>query len=615
LFDFLPEGVLLVSAETQRVQPVRVDESLVHHLKLKPPDLLPARMLNEFVYCPRLFFYEWVEGVFESSADTLDGQAKHSRVDSGPDEMPAAEDLEEEIIHSRSVTLSSERVGLTAKLDLIEGDGNSVRPVDYKRGKPREVDGELTPWPSDRIQVAAQVLVLRDNGYACDEGILYYAGTKQRVRIVIDDALIAETEELIVQARKAAASEKIPDPLVDSPKCPRCSLVGICLPDETNALRARALRFEERRPVQISLFGEKEETAATEVRQLAPARDDLRPLYLNSQGFRVGKSGEVIQVKDRDTLKQEIRLGEVSQINLFGNVQLSTQAVQSFCSAEVPVCYFSQGGWFYGITNGLNARNVFLRHRQFVSASHEPTALRIARKLVATKIRNQRTLLQRNHIEPPQTALRQMKILAEKSETASDIESLLGIEGSAARAYFSEFAGMLKVTEESADAHHGRTEFCFDFTQRNRRPPRDPVNALLSLAYSILVKDLTITCYALGFDPYWGFYHQPRFGRPALALDLMEPFRPLIADSVVLTAINTRMVTPRDFIRSGPSVALKPEGRKGFFRAYELRMDMLVTHPLFDYRVSYRRLLEIQARLLARFLNGEIDDYPLFVTR
>ena len=562
-----------------------------------------------------------VEGVFENSADTLDGQAKHTRVDSGPGAMPAAEDLNGETIHSRSVTLSSERVGLTAKLDLIESDAgatdsNSVRPVDYKRGKPREVDGIPTPWPSDRVQIAAQALVLRDNGYSCDEGILYYASAKQRVRIVIDDALIAETEELIVQARKAAVSEKIPEPLIDSPKCPRCSLVGICLPDETNALRARALRFEERRPVQISLFDNDEETPAAEVRQLVAARDDLRPLYLNSQGFRVGKSGEVIQVKDGDTLKQEIRLGEVSQINLFGNVQLSTQAVQSFCAAEVPVCYFSQGGWFYGITNGLNARNVFLRHRQFVSAGHESTALRLARNLVAGKVRNQRTLLQRNHIEPPQAALRQLKILAEKAETASELEGLLGIEGSAARAYFSEFAGMLKSGEDNDSAHRGRpTEFCFDFTQRNRRPPRDPVNALLSLAYSILVKDLTITCYALGFDPYWGFYHQPRFGRPALALDLMEPFRPLIADSVVLTAINTGMVTTADFIRSGPSVALKPNGRKGFFRAYELRMDTLVTHPMFDYRVSYRRLLEIQARLLARFLNGEIDDYPVFVTR
>lgn len=610
-----------MSTDVQCVQPVRVDEEFVHHLKLKLPDLLPARMLNEYVYCPRLFFYEWVEGVFENSADTLDGQAKHTRVDSGPTAMPSAEDMDGERIHSRSVTLSSERVGLTAKLDLIESDasgtdGKSVRPVDYKRGKPRELDGVPTPWPSDRVQIAAQALVLRDNGYSCDEGILYYASTKQRVRIVIDDALIAETEELIVQARKAAASDQIPEPLVDSPKCPRCSLVGICLPDETNALRARALRFEERRPVQISLFGSDEETAATEVRQLIAARDDLRPLYLNSQGFRVGKSGEVIQVKDGDTLKQEIRLGEVSQINLFGNVQLSTQAVQSFCSAEVPVCYFSQGGWFYGITNGLNARNVFLRHRQFVSAGHESTALRLARKLVVGKIRNQRTLLQRNHIEPPQTALRQLKVLAEKAETVTELESLLGMEGSAARVYFGEFAGMLKSGDNNEDAHRGGpTEFRFDFTQRNRRPPRDPVNALLSLAYSILAKDLTITCYAMGFDPYWGFYHQPRFGRPALALDLMEPFRPLIADSVVLTAINTGMVTTADFIRSGPSVALKPNGRKGFFRAYELRMDTLVTHPMFDYRVSYRRLLEIQARLLARFLNGEIDDYPVFVTR
>jgi len=594
---------------------------LVHHLQLKLPDLLPARMLNEFVYCPRLFFYEWVEGVFESSADTLDGQAKHTRVDSGPGAMPLADEMNGETIHSRSVTLTSERVGLTAKLDLIENDasaadGKSVRPVDYKRGKPRDLDGVPTPWPSDRIQIAAQALVLRDNGYSCDEGILYYATTKQRVRIVIDDALIAEAEELIEQARKAAVSDQIPEPLVDSPKCPRCSLVGICLPDETNALRARVLRFEERRPIQFSLFDNNEEAATAEVRQLAPARDDLRPLYLNSQGFRVGKSGEVIQVKDGDSLKQEVRLGEVSQINLFGNVQLSTQAIQSFCSAEVPVCYFSQGGWFYGITNGLNARNVFLRQRQFASAGYDAAALSIARKLVVGKIRNQRTLLQRNHIEPPETALRQLKLLAEKAEVASGLDTLLGIEGSAARVYFGEFAGMLKSDENGDTAHRGTpTEFSFDFTQRNRRPPRDPVNALLSLAYSILVKDLTITCYALGFDPYWGFYHQPRFGRPALALDLMEPFRPLIADSVVLTAINTRMVTTADFIRSGPSVALKPNGRKGFFRAYELRMDTLVTHPMFDYRVSYRRLLEIQARLLARFLNGEIDDYPVFITR
>lgn len=603
------------------------------------PELLPARMLNEYVYCPRLFYYEWVEGVFEDSADTLDGQAKHARVDQGPSPMPQADQIGEEQIHSRSVTLSSERVGLTAKIDLIESDQNRasneplsspivvsdaggsstasskvVRPVDYKRGKPRQTDGAPVPWPSDRVQIAAQALVLRDNGYQCDEGILYYVSTKQRVRIEIDDALIAETEQFIAQARAAAMSREIPEPLVDSPKCPRCSLVGICLPDETNALRTREVRFDDLRAVQIPLF-QNGAAAITSVRPLVSARDELRPLYLNSQGFRVGKSGEVIQVKDGDDLKQDIRMGEISQVNLFGNVQLSTQAVQSLCAAEIPICYFSQGGWFYGMTSGLNARNVFLRHRQFMSSEHEGIALRLARKLVSGKIRNQRTLLQRNHIEPPEDALRQMKVLAERAESVDDLESLLGIEGSAARVYFSEFAGMLKPDEDDFDSSGKLIQFRFDFTQRNRRPPRDPVNALLSLAYSILVKELTITCHTLGFDPYWGFYHQPRFGRPALALDLMEPFRPLIADSTVLTLINTRMITPADFIQSGPAVALKPNGRKNFFRGYELRMDTLVTHPLFEYRVSYRRLLEIQARLLARFLNGEIDDYPVFITR
>ena len=184
-----------------------------------------------------------------------------------------------------------------------------------------------------------------------------------------------------------------------------------------------------------------------------------------------------------------------------------------------------------------------------------------------------------------------MKAMAERAERAENLESLLGIEGSAARAYFEEFAGMIKPGDEPESSANG---FSFDFEGRNRRPPRDPVNALLSLAYSMLAKDLTIACYAVGFDPYMGFYHQLRHGRPALALDLMEPFRPLIADSAVLSAVNTRMVTERDFVRAGESVALTPAGRKGFFRAYEFRMDSLVTHPLFEYRVSYRRLLEIQ---------------------
>jgi CRISPR-associated protein Cas1 len=332
----------------------------------------------------------------------------------------------------------------------------------------------------------------------------------------------------------------------------------------------------------------------------------------------VGKSGDVLQVREKDELKQEIRIGEICQVNLMGNVQVSTQVIQSLCEAGKPLCYFSQGGWFYGITTGLNSKNIFLRKSQFRLAEEEWFQLALARRLVAGKIRNQRTMLQRNHLEPSPQALLSLKQMMEQAERAASLEQLLGIEGNAARVYFGEFAGMIKLSDlNGLDENGDRNglQFRFDFSGRNRRPPRDAVNAMLSLGYSLLAKDLTIACYAVGFDPYMGFYHQPRFGRAALALDLMEPFRPLIADSAVLAAINNRMVTPKDFVQAGPGVALTPGGRKGFFRAYELKMDTLVTHPMFEYRVSYRRLLEIQARLLARVLEGEIGEYPVFMTR
>lgn len=585
------------------------------------PDYLPARMVNEFVYCPRLYFYMWVEGLFRESADTVEGSAQHKRVDARPAALPEAGESEEKL-HARSVTLSSERLKVIAKLDLVEAEGFAATPVDYKHGAPREAgkDGPLEMWPADRVQLALQAIVLRENGYECDEVIVFYQKTRQRVRVPVDAALISEAEEAVARAWELAEYGVIPPPLVDSPKCVGCSLNTICLPDETNQLT----EFDLSGATQLGLFeaadGEvmrkppASEGLAKPIRQLMTPRDDLKPLYLNTQGLRVGKSGEVLQVKEKDKTVQEVRIGEVCQVNLLGNIQISTQAVQSLCESGVPVTYFSMGGYFYGITTGLNTKNVALRRSQFRLADSERFALELAQKLVAGKIRNQRTMMQRNHVEPRKMALGAMKAAAERAERAESLEVLLGIEGSAARVYFEDFAGMIKIGEDEID-NAASKGFTFDFAGRNRRPPRDPVNALLSLAYSMLAKDLTIACYAVGFDPYMGFYHQMRHGRPALALDLMEPFRPLIADSAVLSAVNTRMVTERDFVRVAGAVALTATGRKGFFRAYESRMDTLVTHPLFDYRVSYRRMLEIQARLLARVIEGEIAAYPVFVTR
>lgn len=586
-----------------------------HRLEL--PEYLPARMLNEFVYCPRLFFYEWVEGVFAHSADTIEGALRHEKLERKADPLPPPNAAGGETIHSRSVELASETHKLIAKLDLVEGDGTAVCPVDYKRGAPRDGDDGPQAWPADSAQLCAQALILRDNGYACDDAVVYYNTTKQRVRVPIDDALVRTTLSAVAAARALAAAGRIPSPLVDSPKCPRCSLVCICLPDETAA--SMWLPVDDAGADQLDLFSSAPETPsevraggprrAAALRRLVPARDDLRPLYITGNGLSVGKSGEVLQIRDKKKLLQEARINEISQVNVFGNISLTAAAVQGLCWAEKPLAHFSFGGWFYGTTQGLGLKNVFLRREQFRRADDPAFALRLARDLVGTKIRNQRTLLQRNHLEPPALVLQRLKRLARQAAAAEDLDELLGIEGSAARFYFENFSGMLKVEDD------GERAPAFDLQGRNRRPPRDPVNALLSLSYALLSKDLTIVCHGIGFDPFIGFYHQPRFGRPALALDLMEGFRPLIADSAVLSAINTRMVTARDFLRVGEAVALTPAGRKGFIRAYEQRIDTLVTHPLFGYRVSYRRVMEIQARLLARLVTGELMRYPGFETR
>jgi len=570
------------------------------------PDLLPARMLNEFAYCPRLFYLEWVDGEWDDSADTVEGRYVHRRVDREGGALPAAgESADEEqppVIHARSVQLSSPEEGLIARIDLVEGEGDCVTPVDYKRGAAPDVPGGA--YEPERVQVCAQGLILRANGYASERGVLYFARSKSRVDVPFDAALVSRTRELASEARRVAGTGRAPAPLVDSPKCPRCSLVGICLPDEVNLLAGAREQTEadvaaDGQPAAALTQADEEEPRA---RRLVAARMDALPLYVQGQGHRIGLHGDVLQVKDRDKVVGEARVRGTSQVALYGNVQMSTQALQACLAAEVPVCLYSYGGWFYGFVRGLDSKNVHLRMAQHAAARDE-RALAVARAFIGSKIRNARTLLRRNHEAAPDDVLRRLKEYAGSAEAATSAESLLGIEGTAARLYFEHFPGMLRPRGVAKDDQSG---FAFDLDGRNRRPPRDPVNALLSFAYSLLAKDWTVTLAAVGFDPLLGFYHRPRYGRPALSLDMMEEFRPIIADSVVLSAINTGVVSLRDFERRGGAVALTSSGRKSFLLAYERRMDELFTHPLFDYRLSWRRVFEVQARLLARYLLGEL---------
>jgi CRISPR-associated protein Cas1 len=550
-------------------------------------------MLNAHAYCPRLAYLEWVQSDFADSVDTIDGQFQHRNVNVEHGSLPDPDRAIDERVHARSVLLSGPQVGLIARMDLIEADGTSVTPIDYKRGRAPDTEGQA--WEPERVQLCAQTLILEENGYRVDHGVLYFVTSKQRVDVPIDDALRSRTHELLLQLRTNAERLEAPPPLVDSPKCPRCSLVGICLPDETNLLRG----VED---------GEG-------VRRLVPARDDALPLYVQTAGTKIGHAGGELVVETRDDetgdkQKRTVRMVDTSHVVLFGAVQISTQAVHRLCEQEIPIVYLSAGGWFHAMTRGMDHKNVELRRRQFAAAESSEQSLQIARRLVSVKIRNARTIVRRNS-DDASRVLRQLKELVTKAEQATSLESLLGVEGTAARHYFEAYGELLRPPQESTAA----SELTFDFDGRNRRPPRDPVNALLSLGYSMLSKDLTIALQAVGFDPYLGFYHQPRYGRPALALDVMEEFRPLIVDSVVLSVVNTGAIKTGDFVRRGGAVTLSSTGRGKFIRAYERRMDEEVTHPVFGYRISYRRTLEVQVRLLSRFLTGEINEYPPFATR
>lgn len=545
------------------------------------PRLVPARMLNEFAYCPRLFHLEWVQGEFTDNEETVHGRSVHRRVDEPGRPLPDAAGLEEQVA-ARSVELDAPMLGMVAKIDVVEGAGGVVAPVERKRGRPRP-DG--TVWEPEELQVVAQALILRENGYRVDEGIVSFPEVRTRVAIPITSERERRLRAMLADLRRVARGP-CPPPLVESPKCPRCSLVGICLPDETRALTS---------------------AGPAPVRRLLAPSDDAQPLFVQEQGARVGRRGGRIEVTKDGQRLASVRAIDVSSVALYGNVSLSARALRGLVEDGAPVTHHTYGGWLVGVTTGPGHRNAELRVRQFAAAADPDRALAIARRMVAGKIRNQRTLLRRNAREPVDAERTELARIEDRALRAHDAAGLLGHEGAAARVYFGRFASLLAPPRPLPTP--------FVFAGRNRRPARDPVNALLSFAYALLVREAVDACLRVGFDPLVGVYHRPRYGRPALALDLAEEFRPLVADSVVVRFVNNGQAGAATFVSRGGAYTLTSAGRRDFIAAFQQRMREEIRHPLFGYRASYRRVLELQVRVLARVLTEEIAVYRPFTTR
>jgi len=535
-------------------------------------DLLQVRALADFVFCPRLFHLEYVIGEDRDNWFTQDGKRAHRNVEQ------YTEHTDVEGIRTTAVHIQDQGLGLSGRIDILEDTEDGSLPIEYKRGK----KPERGPSFSQRIQVAAYCMLLARSGRKCTGGEIYYADSHARVRVQLDGRLQEAVVRHASEARVALDSQDLPEPLRHDARCEGCSIAPICLPEEYWFLK---------------------ELPEAGARRIVPARGDKEPLYVQEQGARIGVCDKLLQIKKGDELLAEARIHELSEVCLFGSVHVSSQALHALMGEGVPMLYFTSGGYFLGHTTVPDQRRSYLKAAQFEKARDVDFCRRLSAALVASKIRNCRTMLRRNAKCLDRSVLHELSDLAASAAKRPGIESLLGLEGRAGRLYFESFSKLLGETVP------------FVLESRNRRPPRDPVNAVLGYAYGILVKDLTVALISVGFEPAHGFYHRPRPGRPALALDLMEPFRPLIADSAVITAFNKGMLSERDFINMGDRCNLTPAGRRSFIRMYESRLSQLVTHPVFNYRVSYRRVLEIQARLLGKLVTGEIAQYPSFETR
>ena len=262
---------------------------------------IPARILNEFVYCPRLAYLEWVQKEWESSSDTVEGSHVHRRVDKRGGALPEPDEDSADLGIARSVELSSEKLDLVAKIDLVESEDGEVRPVDYKRGKRPHVPRHA--YDPERVQLCAQGLLLEEHGYTCREGYLYFAGSRERVRVAFDEELRTLTMESLRGLRDVVNAGEIPPPLEDSPKCPRCSLVGICLPDETNLLKS----------------------STAEVRPISVRHTRAMPVYVQSYRGKVAKDGHRLAItKDDEGDTTYARLADVSQLVVMGNVYVTT---------------------------------------------------------------------------------------------------------------------------------------------------------------------------------------------------------------------------------------------------------------------------------------------------
>lgn len=510
------------------------------------------------VFCPRRAWLE-VHGERTDTAQMATGAEDHRAVDDESSSRP---------VRLRAVDVSSERLGVHGRCDSIEvGDDGAMTVVEHKAVPLRR---RSVVTDANEVQLALQALCLEEAGRTVTGAAVWFSTTRRRVGVKLTRELRSRAEREVAATRRVLDSPAPPAPLEDDDRCRRCSHVAVCLPDE------------HRRRVPARRIG---------------VADPLgRVLHLTTPGSRASLRRGRIEVFARDDDPVTVPLGQVAGLVVHGNADVSSALLREMLARGYPIVWCAWSGRVVGWASPASGPNGDLRGAQHRLT--EAVCVDVARAIVAGKVRNQRYVLRRHRLDGRD----ELRTLADQALCTDAIGELFGVEGAAAATYFGSLGGALRPSWASLSV-------------RTTRPARDEVNAALNMAYGLLLADVVRAIVACGLDPHGGVLHSAGRNKPALALDLMEEFRPLVADSTVLWAINNGELKAADIRDDFGVMRLTQKGRKALIATYERRVSSEFRHPGFGYRVTWRRAMEIQARMFLGVVAGTIDRYEPIVMR
>lgn len=534
---------------------------------IEPPIRVMA--LHALAYCERLFYLEEVEEIRVADASIYAGRVLHQEM----------KDVEEKHTEWSTYQLSSELLGLAGKADSLRYRDGSLVPYEHKRGRPKREGDAVTAWPSDALQVCAYGMLIEEKtGKHIKECRVRYHAENITVRVPLNDESRNAVLNAVARARYLRNSTIRPAITNNDRLCIKCSLAPVCLPEEE-----RLASNSDWEPV-----------------RLFPAERDGRTIHVIEQGARISRAGDTLQIKVKDE-QRSFPIRDVGSLVLHGYPQMTTQALHLCARNDINIHWLSWGEKYLA-SLAPGSGPVQRRIRQYQALTEPGICLRLGRKLALAKVEGSlRYLLRATRGKDRKygnidNAFNEMRASLRHMNRAEGIDSLRGYEGLAGRAYFSVVPHLLR--DEVPDL--------LRFNGRNRRPPKDRFNALLSFGYSLIYQAVMQAILIVGLEPAVGFFHTPRSSAHPLVLDMMELYRVPLWDMVLIGSINRLQWHPDDdFDVTGDRIWLSSSGHKKAITLFEKRLEETWRHPVVGYSLSYARLIELEVRLLEKEWTGQ----------